>query len=34
MKRFDARDAVLAALKAKGLYVATKDNPMTLPICR
>jgi valyl-tRNA synthetase len=33
MKRFDAREAVIAALKAKGLYVETKDNPMSVPIC-
>ncbi|MPC09117.1 Valine--tRNA ligase [Portunus trituberculatus] len=33
MKRFEARCAVLAALKEKGLYVETKDNPMVVPIC-
>lgn len=33
MKRFHARRAVTEALKAKGLYVETKDNPMTVPIC-
>ena len=33
MKRFDARTAVLEALKAKGLYRETKDNPMVVPIC-
>ncbi|RXG57390.1 Valine--tRNA ligase [Armadillidium vulgare] len=33
MKRFDARIAVLEALKSKGLYVETKDNPMLVPIC-
>ena len=27
MKRFEARQAVLEALKEKGLYVDTKDNP-------
>ena len=34
MKRFDARTAVLDALKEKGLYRETKDNPMVVPICR
>ncbi|MCL4131938.1 UNVERIFIED_CONTAM: hypothetical protein GTU68_062318, partial [Idotea baltica] len=33
MKRFDARRAVLEALKEKGLYVETKDNPMVVPVC-
>ncbi|RKP09452.1 tRNA synthetases class I-domain-containing protein [Thamnocephalis sphaerospora] len=33
MKRFDAREAVIAALQEKGLYVETKDNPMTVPLC-
>ncbi|KAK8769975.1 hypothetical protein V5799_013559 [Amblyomma americanum] len=33
MKRFDARRAVLEALKEKGLYRDTKDNPMVVPIC-
>lgn len=33
MKRFDARKAVLEALKKKGLYRDTKDNPMLVPIC-
>ncbi|KAK9709947.1 valine--tRNA ligase [Basidiobolus ranarum] len=33
LKRFDAREAVLAALKEKGLYVETVDNPMSVPIC-
>lgn len=33
MKRFHARRAVVEALKTKGLYVETKDNPMTVPIC-
>ncbi|KAI9187825.1 valine--tRNA ligase [Blastocladiella emersonii ATCC 22665] len=32
-KRFDARYAVLEALKAKGLYRETKDNAMELPVC-
>jgi valyl-tRNA synthetase len=33
MKRFDARDAVIAALKEKGLFKGIKDNPMTIPLC-
>ncbi|XP_065161929.1 valine--tRNA ligase [Atheta coriaria] len=33
MKRFDARKAVLVALKEKGLYVETKNNPMVVPVC-
>ncbi|XP_022099146.1 valine--tRNA ligase-like [Acanthaster planci] len=33
MKRFDARKAVLAALKERGLYKETKDNPMVVPVC-
>lgn len=33
MKRFDARKAVLAALKEQGLYRETKDNPMVVPMC-
>lgn len=33
MKRFDARKAVLEALKSKGLYKETKDNPMVVPVC-
>lgn len=33
MKRFQARKAVTEALKAKNLYVETKDNPMVIPIC-
>ncbi|EDV28121.1 uncharacterized protein TRIADDRAFT_21001 [Trichoplax adhaerens] len=33
MKRFDARKAVLEALKEKGLYIETKENPMVVPIC-
>ena len=33
LKRFEARQAVLAALKEKGLYVETKDNPMVVPVC-
>ncbi|PWN87557.1 putative VAS1-valyl-tRNA synthetase [Acaromyces ingoldii] len=33
MKRFHARRAVQEALKAKNLYIETKDNPMTVPVC-
>lgn len=33
MKRFQARKAVLQALKQKGLYIETKDNPMVVPTC-
>nr|CAD7424685.1 unnamed protein product [Timema monikensis] len=33
MKRFQARRAVIEALKEKGLYRETKDNPMVVPIC-
>ena len=33
MKRFDARTAILEALKEKGLYIETKENPMVVPIC-
>ncbi|CAG2054895.1 unnamed protein product [Timema podura] len=33
MKRFQARRAVIDALKEKGLYRETKDNPMVVPIC-
>jgi valyl-tRNA synthetase len=33
MKRFHARVAVVQALKSKGLYIETKDNPMQIPIC-
>ncbi|PWN48942.1 putative VAS1-valyl-tRNA synthetase [Violaceomyces palustris] len=33
MKRFHARRAVTEALKERGLYIETKDNPMTVPIC-
>ncbi|KAG9460399.1 hypothetical protein GDO78_022068 [Eleutherodactylus coqui] len=34
MKRFEARKAVLQALKDKGLFKEIKDNPMVVPICR
>jgi valyl-tRNA synthetase len=33
MKRFHVRTAILEALKEKGLYIETKDNPMQIPIC-
>lgn len=33
MRRFDARTAVLEALKAKDLYRGTVDNPMVVPMC-
>jgi valyl-tRNA synthetase len=33
MKRFDARKAVLQALKDLGLYKETLNNPMVVPIC-
>lgn len=33
-KRFDARYKVIAALKAKGLYVKWENNPMTVPMCQ
>ncbi|GAM23020.1 hypothetical protein SAMD00019534_061950 [Acytostelium subglobosum LB1] len=33
MKRFDARNAVVEALKEKGLYKGMKDNKMRLGIC-
>lgn len=33
MKRFEARKAVLEALKQKNLYCETVDNPMVVPIC-
>lgn len=33
MPRFFARRAVVEALKAEGLYVETKDNPMDIPVC-
>ncbi|WFD30714.1 valine--tRNA ligase [Malassezia sp. CBS 17886] len=32
-KRFSARRAVVDALKERGLYVETKDNPMAVPVC-
>eukprot|EP01134_Creolimax_fragrantissima_P002761 CFRG2761T1 len=33
MKRFDAREAVLAALEEKGLFRGKASNAMVLPIC-
>uniref|UniRef100_A0A915Q346 valine--tRNA ligase n=1 Tax=Setaria digitata TaxID=48799 RepID=A0A915Q346_9BILA len=33
MKRFEARDAVLEALKKKGLFRGKTDNPMVVPLC-
>lgn len=33
MKRFEARKAVLEALKQKNLYCETVDNQMVVPIC-
>ncbi|KAL7747969.1 valine--tRNA ligase [Sorochytrium milnesiophthora] len=33
LKRFDARVEVTKALKEKGLYIETKDNPMVVPTC-
>ncbi|KAK9405835.1 valine-tRNA ligase [Crotalus adamanteus] len=33
MKRFEARQAVLEALKEKKLFKEVKDNPMVVPVC-
>ncbi|VDK72530.1 unnamed protein product [Litomosoides sigmodontis] len=33
MKRFEARDAVLEALKKEGLFRGQTDNPMVVPLC-
>lgn len=33
MKRFEARKEILKELKALGLYIETKDNPMVVPVC-
>ncbi|XP_072401213.1 valine--tRNA ligase [Diabrotica undecimpunctata] len=33
MKRFHARKEIVSALKEKGLYIDTKNNPMVVPIC-
>ncbi|MEQ2164086.1 hypothetical protein GOODEAATRI_002952 [Goodea atripinnis] len=34
MKRFEARTAVLQALKDRGQFKEIKDNPMVVPVCR
>jgi len=34
VKRFHARKQVVDELKKLGLYIETKDNPMSVPICR
>lgn len=34
MKRFDARKAVLQALKGRDQFKEIKDNPMVVPVCR
>lgn len=34
MKRFEARKAVLEALKDRGHFKDIKDNPMVVPVCR
>ncbi|CAG8441869.1 6486_t:CDS:10 [Ambispora leptoticha] len=33
MKLYHVRRAIIDALKEKGLYVGSKDNPMVIPIC-
>lgn len=33
MKRFDARAKVIEDLKANGLYIDQKENPMSIPTC-
>uniref|UniRef100_A0A8C6HD27 valine--tRNA ligase n=1 Tax=Mus spicilegus TaxID=10103 RepID=A0A8C6HD27_MUSSI len=33
LPRFEARKAVLAALKERGLFRGVKDNPMVVPLC-
>ncbi|KAI9258746.1 valyl-tRNA synthetase [Phascolomyces articulosus] len=33
MKRFHVRKQIVEDLKAKGLFVDVKDNPMTVPVC-
>ena len=33
LKRFDARDKIITALKAKGLWVKRENNPMQVPLC-
>lgn len=34
LPRFEARKAVLAALKEQGLFRGIKDNPMVVPLCK
>ena len=34
MKRFEARKAVLQALKDRGQFKESKDNPVVVPVCR
>lgn len=33
MKRFHVRKQIVEDLKAKGLFVGVKENPMTVPVC-
>lgn len=33
MKRFHIRNKIIEDLKAKGLFVGVKENPMTVPVC-
>ncbi|XP_069054704.1 valine--tRNA ligase, mitochondrial isoform X2 [Lepisosteus oculatus] len=33
VKRFEARDRVVSALKERGLYRGTEEHPMVLPVC-
>jgi valyl-tRNA synthetase len=33
MKRFHVRNKIIEDLKALGLYIESKDNPMTVPVC-
>ncbi|KAI8369418.1 valyl-tRNA synthetase [Radiomyces spectabilis] len=33
MKRFHVRNQIVEDLKAKGLFVGVKENPMTVPVC-
>ncbi|KAK9461240.1 tRNA synthetases class I-domain-containing protein [Lipomyces oligophaga] len=34
MKRFDARVAVIEKLKTEGLFIESKENEMTVPVCQ
>lgn len=34
LPRFEARKAVLAALKEQGLFRGIEDNPMVVPLCK